>query len=401
MKAKAKEYELVIDYCAFMVSIVLARHAVTLDNINDQWSAEELAATLNILDYSDTPNLRVHSLALKHGMQLFTRSISKRGHTTVLMLHTDKAPSEYFTLEASARSTEVIFASLNSSLERESQDSLMSRVEIIRNDLMKKSNYGVSSHHTAGSVFAALYLPLITEIETVIVPDDDENKTPKSQLITRKPPSELSRRAIRNSANKIIANTENLYGKQYTNFYLASALKKSKKRKYEENELDEYDDESSDDDEIVESECEFMDDSRVLNALSSIPVKYVTFSDEDQDKVLSLYAVIRDVAVERDHIRPNKIAAKSTVKILQNHTHYSNISTRTIRRWYDLKDTNFKKTGRKIDEVFESEVWGNLMLCIFNKKNDEVNIYSIIHNTKYTTHTFSHCMYYVLTLSGY
>ena len=196
MKAKAKEYELVIDYCAFMVAIVLARHVVTLGNINDQWSAEELAATLNILEYSDTPNLRVHSLALKHGMQLFTRSISKRGHTTVLMLDADKAPPEYFTLEASARSTEIVFVSLNSPRETESQDCLMSRVELIRNEIMKKSNYGVSSHHTAGSVFAALYLPIITKIETVIVADDEENKTPKSQLITRKSPSKLSRRAL-------------------------------------------------------------------------------------------------------------------------------------------------------------------------------------------------------------
>ena len=63
MKAKAKEYELVVDYCAFMVAIVLARHTVKLENINDQYSAENLAATLNILQYSETPNLRVHVLA--------------------------------------------------------------------------------------------------------------------------------------------------------------------------------------------------------------------------------------------------------------------------------------------------------------------------------------------------
>ena len=377
MKAKAKEYELVIDYCAFMVAIVLARHAVTLDNINDQWSAEELAATLNILEYSDTPNLRVHSLALKHGMQLFTRSISKRGHTTVLMLHADKAPPEYFTLEASARSTVIVFVSLNSPRETESQDCLMSRVELIRNEIMKKSNYGVSSHHTAGSVFAALYLPIITKIETVIVADDEENKTPKSQLITRKSPSKLSRRALHNSADKIIANTEKLYGKRYTNFYLESALKKSRNRKDNEDELGAYSDESSDGDEVLESE--FMDDSRVLNALSSIPGKYVIFSDEDQDKVLSLYAVIRDVAIERDHIRANKVAAAATVKILQNHTYYSHISTRTILRWYDLKDISNNRTGRKVNENFESEVWGNLMLCIFKKKNDQVNLY--FHST--------------------
>ena len=167
MKAKAKEYELVIDYCAFMVAIVIARHVVNLANIHEQWSADQLAASLNILQYSETPNLRVHCLALKHGLQIFTRSISRGGHTTVLMLHVDRGPIEYFTLEASRRSTEVIFASLYDPLFDESQDIVMSRVAIIRDELMLRSNYGISSHHSASSVFAALYLPLISEIETV------------------------------------------------------------------------------------------------------------------------------------------------------------------------------------------------------------------------------------------
>lgn len=132
-----------------------------------------LAAALNSLQYSDTPNLRIHSLALKHGMRLFSRSITTRGHTTVLMLHVNKAPYEYFTLEASARSIEVIFASLNFPSESESQDSILSRVALIKNNIIK-NGYGVSSHHSAGSVFAALYLPLMTAMETVIVEDEKD-----------------------------------------------------------------------------------------------------------------------------------------------------------------------------------------------------------------------------------
>jgi hypothetical protein len=60
MIAKVKEYELVIDYCAFMVEIVQARHVLTVSNIKEQWTAEQLAISLNKLDYSQTPNLRVH-----------------------------------------------------------------------------------------------------------------------------------------------------------------------------------------------------------------------------------------------------------------------------------------------------------------------------------------------------
>ena len=75
-----------------------------------------------------------------------------------------------------------------------------------------------------------------------------------------------------------------------------------------------------------------MDDARVLNALSSIPDKYVIFSKEDQEKVTSLYAVMREVAIKRDHQNANRVPANATGKILQNCRYYSQISTRTIQR---------------------------------------------------------------------
>jgi hypothetical protein len=42
-----------------------------------------------------------------------------------------------------------------------------------------------------------------------------------------------------------------------------------------------------------------MDDSMVLNALTAIPDKYVIFSEEDRDKIITLYEVIRIVVLER------------------------------------------------------------------------------------------------------
>lgn len=115
-----------------------------------------------------------------------------------------------------------------------------------------------------------------------------------------------------------------------------------------------------------------MDDSRVLNALTAIPDKYVIFSEEDQEKVTTLYGIIKEVVIERDYKHASRAAAKATVKILQNCRYYSQISTRTLLRWYELKDVTNKKTGRKENEIFESEVWGNLMLCIFSKRSDQV-----------------------------
>jgi hypothetical protein len=185
----AKEYELVIDYYAFMVAIALARHEITLSNSNVQWTAEELAQALNKLDYSLTPDLRVHTLALKHGIGLFKTILSKRGHAVTLIQYVEKGPSEYFTLSASMRSFEVPFGTLNSPSLTESQDSVTSRVLIIRNELMSKCKYGTSpnyaAYRSACTVYAALYSPLITEIEKPVT----VSNVKKTPLITRKSPS--------------------------------------------------------------------------------------------------------------------------------------------------------------------------------------------------------------------
>ena len=72
MKDNLSANELVIDYCAFMVAIVLVRHVVDMANINDQWTAETLSTSLNLLPHSESVNFRV-CVALKHGMHLFSR----------------------------------------------------------------------------------------------------------------------------------------------------------------------------------------------------------------------------------------------------------------------------------------------------------------------------------------
>ena len=53
-----------------------------------------------------------------------------------------------------------------------------------------------------------------------------------------------------------------------------------------------------------------------------------------------------------------------------------------------MKDNVDKKSGPKIIENFESEIWGNLMLCIFEKEQEEVRFYyhfSIKNTSKYKT----------------
>lgn len=113
-------------------------------------------------------------------------------------------------------------------------------------------------------------------------------------------------------------------------------------------------------------------DPRVLTALSKIPSKYVIFSEDDKNNVTALYKVVKVVVLERDYKNARIVAAEATKQILQDSSYYSNISTRTIIRWVDTEHVVSAKPGRKIIEDFENEVWGNLMLCIFEKNEIEV-----------------------------
>lgn len=50
-----------------------------------------------------------------------------------------------------------------------------------------------------------------------------------------------------------------------------------------------------------------------------------------------------------------------------------------------MKDKECEKPGRKTNEKFESEVWGKLMLCIFEKANEDVSAIACIISYKVTS----------------
>ena len=78
MERIKKEYLPEVDYASFMLAIVLARHAVDADNVDIQWSAEDLSINMNKLRWGNTANFGVDYVALKHGMQLFSAGLRRR-----------------------------------------------------------------------------------------------------------------------------------------------------------------------------------------------------------------------------------------------------------------------------------------------------------------------------------
>lgn len=92
--------------------------------------------------------------------------------------------------------------------------------------------------------------------------------------------------------------------------------------------------------------------------------------------MLNLLEVVREVATRRDYKEVNNISISTTAQILSEFPYYSQASERTLNRWYTSRDD---KPGGKINEKFESEVWGNLMLCIVEKSENEVSYLYVQH----------------------
>lgn len=369
-----KEYQLSVDYCAFMVAILQARHIADKSNTDVQWSALELSEKLNNLPLAHSANFHVDSDALQHGLSLFQKILNKRGTLLIPVGQEIEPVKDFFDLEASSKTLKIKFLGYNNPPSDESAVELSGRILRVRNDLLRQSNYPESPHSSPSSVFSDLFLQMIIDIRAPVVIEEKVYTEIKIPKITRKSPSKLKKRRLKYNSLVVLKSVEDSVGEKYTEFYLKSALSESSNKKRIILENTECSD--SEDFEMVHEEMaaqeDVKDDERVLEAITKLPVKYIIYGDEDQNNVIELFEAVRGVYVERDHLKANRLAATTTALILSDIKHYSNIKARTILRWYGNKGKECQKPGPKIDHTFESEVWSNLMLCIFEQNRTEV-----------------------------
>lgn len=367
MQRVNKEYLPEIDYCSFMLAIVLARHKIDEANLDQQCSAEDLSIEMNNLPWGNTANFGVNSIALKHGINLFSAGL-RRSVSRITMFHKEKSLAPFFSLEGHIRSTEVKFSTYYCPPTRDVADLLLA-IREIRDDLLNRSNYPASVHCSAAAVLGTLHFKPFKS------PTDAET------VRKRKSPDKLGQRMIDINRNKLINEIDKTFGEKHSIFYLESALKKAKKRGKRSG------DNNNEVDENIVIKCEFdhidhlalsevSNDIRVKNVLMDLPVKNVIFDADDQKNVMLIYDVIKKVVEERDYTNVIYVAADITEELLKKNKYYSTISARTILRWSSVKSVN-KKPGRKVNIDFEADVWGNLMLCMFEKNEDDAVSFEI------------------------
>jgi hypothetical protein len=203
-----------------LVPIALYRHRVDNGNIGTKFSAENLSVELNLLSFSEGPNFILNPFGLKHGFQKFCAYLKNFGIITIPMFAEELYLAAFFRLESCQRSTEFRFSTFTNPSQDNSEATLLSAVMSIRDLILKK--YRCFPHPTPSSDFGSLYYSAIVKMN---------QPKPLPKIITRKSPSELSTRAIRHSADKIIASAECSFGQEYSLFYLEPSIRKTKNKK--------------------------------------------------------------------------------------------------------------------------------------------------------------------------
>lgn len=370
-----KDYDVVIDYCACMVAIILATHVVDASNVNVQWSASQLALILNNSPRGTNTNYYINVAALSHGFLLFRKDLKRKGLSLIEIYQEEKLVPCYYGLKYSRMSLEIKFSAYFTP--HVVENDLLSCILLQRNEILKKNKYETSPYSSPSLVFGVMQLELNLNRSTV----ETGTNTIATSANLRKSPSDLSDRSVKNVTTKVITSVEGVVGEKNSLYFLKSAVKildfKQRKMNNMEREVDE---EGSSEDEEEENSTgqyieheEYRNDARMKMALSNIPNKNITYTTEDIKNVLEVFDVVKVLVSERNTDKINSKSAACTVEMLIENTYYSQLTVRTVLRWSETREKINAKPGRKIDNNFESEVWGKLMLCVFERNSENVS----------------------------
>lgn len=377
-----KVASLPIEYCAFMVAIMITRYRYDGERPNVQQSPEKIAERLNSMEYSHKGNFYVTKDALHHGIFLFRRTLQSMGYEIIEMHGKEKQLVDFFTLSSGKRGYEVKFPDFDGVLLSPlyTEDTLNTDILVNRDLLLLRGNFTKSNYFSCSSLFLDLFI----DIESVVKKNEskpEEFLSPTTEIAiktfkVRKPLDELSDRSIKNNGKRILEYVESLYGLEDSELYITVAydLVVKKNRKNGTPELRTIPYLEQEDAEIKYNEKVFENDMRVVNALNKIKKKNVVISTEAKCEVLSVFDAVKAVLTELEINEIDRESAHATLKLIQSCNGICNISERSIIRLNDNREVVLKQRGKKVEKDFESEVWGNLMMCYYETNTETVSL---------------------------
>ena len=348
-----KEAALPVEYCAFMVAIMVSRYVVDVGKPNIQESPEKVADNLNSLVYGSKGNFYVTAVALHHGLFIFKRALLSLGYEIIEMHGKEKQLVEFFTLSSSKRGYEVKFPQFERvSLPLDYTEQTLNDVILANRDLLlMKANFTKSTFLSCSSVFMDLFVDIKT-----LVKEKDESQAAflspvanvtRSMFKVRKPIDDLSDRSIKNNGKRILEYVESLYREEDAELYITASndrvVKKPRKNGTPELRMLNYLDEEGVDKKY--DERIFDNDMRVTNALNKIKKKNIVMSADEKLQIISVFDAVKIILLELNI---------TTLKLIQFYNGICNISERSLLRLNDCRDIILKQRGRKVEKDFEA-----------------------------------------------
>ena len=224
-----KATSLPVEYCAFMVAIMLSRYIIDVRKPNVQQSPEKIAENLNSLEFGLKGNFYVTAVALHHGLFIFKRALQSMGYEIIEMHGKEKQLVDFFTLSSGKRGYDVKFPLLDGvSLPLDYTEETLNNVVLANRDLLlSMGNFMKSKFFSCSSLF----LDLFVDIQTLVKQKDQTQASflspvtdvKRSIFKVRKPIDDLSDRSIKNNGKRVLEYVESLYGEEDAELYITAA----------------------------------------------------------------------------------------------------------------------------------------------------------------------------------
>ena len=265
-----KELTIEVEYCTFMVAILLTRYYEIYDANQLQLTPTMISDKLNSLIYGDLTDFHVNKIALHHGLAIHKRILSQMGLKCIEIKGTERALKTFFNCLGTRKGYEVMLPVLINDVIIPTKDALLKNVLRNRDTILRLCNYPPSSYLTVSSVSDILFVnsssfsaygnthgssssssthlfssssysnSSSSSSAYVGTVDNKYNKdikpsfaSPGSSILQqhgvkafkpRKTMEKLSQRQIKNNAEKVLKFVEEMFGVEDSKLYLDAAL---------------------------------------------------------------------------------------------------------------------------------------------------------------------------------
>jgi glutaredoxin len=221
---------LALEYCAYMIAIMVERCGNDLFKKDLQFSPAEIAAILNSLPCGSNQDFNVDAVALHQGVHHFKRFLTSRGFTVIEMYSEEDKIKEYYELGSNTKKgyhlkfPQIIVYQERRSMNEIANDVVISRDTIFKMYKIKKSLYLKSSY-----IFMEMH-----ENDKKMQLEKKENYTSPALVVhkfrARKNVETVSEKTKKKNAKRILEMIDEAVGEDNVTMYLDFVNKLNNKR---------------------------------------------------------------------------------------------------------------------------------------------------------------------------